>query len=311
MIEAIKHILLPSILHEPGRAILHRAIVRVSGSDSLKFINGLSTNAVSLITPSSGQYNLFLSSQGRMLFDSFVWRIDNAADPNEFLIEVDHRVGQDLYYHFKQFQLRSRLQIEDVSGKFGLSVHWGCPSSAKELSLVDPRGELGLIRELHNSPLPSTNESAYKALRFALGIPEGPVEIPRTQAMPLEYNLDFLGGISYQKGCYLGQELVARTHHRGTIRKRLLPVLLSREPILTERIFDPAQNYETATQDGELYTSSSMEEKAVGKLISTHGNLGLALMRLEAVSPERSYSLPNHGLHVKPFIPNWLSKHIS
>lgn len=311
MIEALKQlpIQLPSILYSPGHAVVRRAMIRVSGADTIKFINGLSSNAVSTIAPASGQYNLFLNPQGRMLFDSFVWRPDDST--TDLLIDVDHRVGQDLYYHLKQFQLRSKLSVEDVSGKFGCSVHWGyAPSADGAAQLVDPRGSLGLIRQLQNSSLPFSNESEYKTLRFAFGIPEGPEEIPRTQAIPPEYNLDILGGVSYTKGCYLGQELIAKTHHRGTIRKRILPVILSNEPITQRPEFDAELDYSAATQDREIHTSADMEERPVGKLISVHGNLGMALIRLEALGPESSdqtFVIPKHKVLVRPYMPNWLS----
>jgi folate-binding protein YgfZ len=164
------------------------------------------------------------------------------------------------------------------------------------------RGGLGLQRNLLSLGLAEdVNEPLYKTLRFAFGIPEGPKEIPRTQAIPLEYNVDLMGGISYTKGCYLGQELVARTHHRGVIRKRIMPVIIGKEQkVFTEQL-DSSEALEA-----DIIPEGGTEKDRIGTVISAHGNLGMALVRLEAWRPEGSYRTANTAaLPIRPVVPHW------
>jgi len=293
---------LPSALSTEGIAVLKRTCLRVQGADAHKFLNGLTTNNLNDIKERSAQYTAFLNPQGRMMYDAFIWRMGEA----EFLVEADDRIGQDLVYHLKQFQLRSKLQVEDVSSKYHVNVYWNRESKlASDFSVEDPRGDLMMQRELLESDEDPKNQSIYKTLRFAFGIPEGPREIPRVQAIPLEYNIDLLGGICFTKGCYIGQELVARTHHRGTIRKRIMPVLLGD----STKSFDDSQDYSAAVE-ADVVPQGGNEKDRMARIISTHGNLGMALVRLELWNPGVKYAIPKlPGLLVEPYTPPWWSRH--
>lgn len=228
-----------------------------------------------------------------MLHDAFVWR----TGKDDFLLDAHERVGQDLLCHLKQYKLRSRLEMEPSFGVH-CSVQYGHESRTLCLSMVDRRGGLGFIRQISEAKVDDTNSDMYKTLRFAMGIPEGPLEIPQVQAIPLEYNIDWLGGISYHKGCYLGQELVARTHHRGIIRKRLMPVMILMEDS-TGFEFDGQADYSDLV-NAEVHTGDVVS----GKVIATHGNLGFALTRLEHSGA--SGLLPRYpSLRLQAYAPPW------
>jgi len=111
----------------------------------------------------------------------------------------------------------------------------------------------------------SCHSSRFTQLRYQLGVAEGSLETPLGKALPLEYNLDYMQGVSFHKGCYIGQELTARTHHTGVIRKRILPLILS-QPASEEDMEQGLKN-----GDG----------KSAGKLVAVEGNLGLGVVRLK------------------------------
>jgi len=111
----------------------------------------------------------------------------------------------------------------------------------------------------------SCHSSRFTQLRYQLGVPEGSLETPLGKSLPLEYNLDYMQGVSFHKGCYIGQELTARTHHTGVIRKRILPLILSQPA--------SAEDMEQGLKNGD--------GKSAGKVVAVQGNLGLGVVRLK------------------------------
>ncbi|KAH3685925.1 hypothetical protein WICPIJ_003115 [Wickerhamomyces pijperi] len=187
-------------------------------------------------------------------------------------------------------------------------------------------------------------EETYHIRRQLFGIPEGSVELKPNKLLPLECNLEFMNGVNFDKGCYIGQELTVRTHHTGIIRKRVVPVRLS---ILDENIndhelnFDPNDNVVDLIPEGlnhvEIYSDKLKESKtplaaspfatssssttsakpskrsSSGTLLSTYGNIGIALVRLEDFADECAnffIELPNGDnelikVKVKSYVPYW------
>lgn len=291
---------LPAELGSPGRALLRRSFLQLRGPDAQRFLQGLSTSdLLGLHSPGFGQYTAFLSPQGRMLFDGFIWRVGE----EEYLVEADRRIGDDLYFHLKQYRLRSKVELEPASQHWHVRASWNDPAELQPpFRMLDPRGGLGMKRDLLGMGLvEDSNAHLYNALRFAFGIPEGPAEIPRTQAIPLEYGLDLLGAVSYTKGCYLGQELVARTHNRGVIRKRIMPVALGEE----KEVFVPEADC-TEALGTDIIPEGGTEKERIGTVISTNGNLGMALVRVDAWEPARRYhAARSASMLVRPGVPHW------
>ncbi|KAK3746265.1 hypothetical protein QZH41_016517 [Actinostola sp. cb2023] len=136
------------------------------------------------------------------------------------------------------------------------------------------------------------DQGAYEMHRVQLGVSEGMDEIKPGVALPLEYNLDYINGVSFLKGCYIGQELTARTHHTGVIRKRIMPFT-----------FNPPESIIKLEHGTAIKTSSG---KTSGKLCVVYGNYGLALMRMAMISDNKQYV--GHDVEVCPYIPKWWPK---
>ncbi len=213
----------------------NRGLIAISGEDRVSFLQGLVTNDVG----AGPVYACLLTAQGRFLHDFFV-----VPDGDRLLIDCEADRRDDLIRRLKQFRLRAKVEIEEETGS---------------VVFDDPRHpSLGQ----RNVP----NEESYEdwdRKRIALGVPDGSRDMVPQQALLLESNIDRLNGIAWDKGCYIGQELTARMHHRGGVKRRLTPV----------RIEGPAPAPGTMIMAGE---------KEAGEMRSSCGDIGLALLRLDA-----------------------------
>ncbi|KAH7419316.1 hypothetical protein BKA64DRAFT_650526 [Cadophora sp. MPI-SDFR-AT-0126] len=135
--------------------------------------------------------------------------------------------------------------------------------------------------------IPETSEDVYRVRRYLKGVAEGQDELAREQALPQESNVDFMGGIDYKKGCYVGQELTIRTHHRGVIRKRILPVMLygmdESEPTALEYDAGKKLGVEGIPRETGIGRFEKRGRSA-GKFLAGVGNIGLGLCRLETMT---------------------------
>ncbi|XP_076657469.1 iron-sulfur cluster assembly factor IBA57, mitochondrial [Halictus rubicundus] len=145
------------------------------------------------------------------------------------------------------------------------------------------------IKKHLNSDMSITNNVlSYKALRYKLGIPEGVDDLPPGQPLPLEVNCDYLHGVNFHKGCYIGQELTARTHHTGVVRKRLMPLLFDEVPV------------KPISYDDKIVDESG---NVVGKFRGHEKEYGLGLMRIK--ESLRAKSLSVLGMKLKISTPSW------
>ncbi|KAJ4299748.1 hypothetical protein N0V90_004994 [Kalmusia sp. IMI 367209] len=304
---------------KPGYAQLsHRRLVALSGPDAAKFLQGLVTNNVD---PDSQTpfYSAFLDARGRVLWDVFIWTYPALTARNgswACYIEVDAGEIEALVKHLRRHKLRSKINISMVEEEMSVWAVWGEREKLGDLaeggaSLADPRllsSSMTLQRFLLSSAQsPKDSEflkgqakpleeslSEYHLFRYLYGIPEGPTEIPRESALPMEYNIDLSQGIDFKKGCYVGQELTIRTKHTGVVRKRILPVELHRSDSSQDTAsqiptFNPRILSWDVTEGGadikQLDEEGSVKKgRAAGKLITTLGNVGLALCRLEMMT---------------------------
>ncbi|KAJ7547765.1 hypothetical protein O6H91_08G103400 [Diphasiastrum complanatum] len=249
--------------------------------------------------------------------------------------DVDAASADDLVHHLKRYRLRSKVDIGNVSNDLSVwqrfggkesatsevregtgGIGWGgsrdlagCTAAEGEADgwrwYTDPRlqdlGSRGVFPANVNPPLVEANEDLneefYLLWRLEQGVPEGPTEIRSGEAIPLEYNLAGVNAISFDKGCYMGQELVARTHHRGVIRKRIMPVNF---------VKDDGEEVQQAVAPGaEIHDKTS--GKKVGIVTTVIGCRGLALLRLEA-SQREAHDLTvdaSEIVHVKVVRPKW------
>lgn len=254
----------------------NRSVLRVSGNEASAFLQGLITNDMRhLEEGATSMFCMFLNTKGRVVFDSIIYT-DTTAE-NSFLVECDKAAENLLKKHLTMYKVRRKINIEcpsvSVYAAFGEQVEQKINELANTNKILvssrDPRlKDLGFRLIDQDSILAPNCSGLYKELRLGFGVGEGIEELPTGNCFPLEANCDYLHGVSFHKGCYIGQELTARTHHTGVVRKRLMPIFVEKITNL------PPIDTPIVNPDG----------KNVGKLrgISQSGK-GLALLRVVEV----------------------------
>jgi tRNA-modifying protein YgfZ len=232
----------------------NRIIIKVSGEDRIAFLQGLVTNDVSQLSP---MYSALLTPQGKYLFDFFI-----IPQPDHLLIDCEESKSQQLISKLKLYKLRSKVELSiDDTHDIVLS---DTPIEAL-ISYLDPRDTRLGYRIIMPSPSSySPDSDQYLNLRLEYCIPEGDTDLFQDKSIPMECRLDDLHGINWTKGCYMGQELTARTKYRGLVRKSLVSVSV----------------------DGSLNGEKIIyfEDKEVGDLRSHNSSLGIAYLRLEYIT---------------------------
>ena len=274
----------------------HRSVIAVSGADRVEFLQGLISNDTTKVAPGQAIWAALLTPQGRFLNDMFV----ADAGSETLLLETERERAPALAKKLKMYTLRSKATVEDRSAAMEVAVAFGDEVSKAlgldgAVSFVDPRLEaLGVrviaparqaaallaARGFAEAPL-----AAYDSLRLALGVPDGSRDLTVEKALLLENGFDELNGVDWKKGCYMGQELTARTKYRALIRKRLFPVKV--EGTLPE----PGA---PVLLDGE----------EVGELRSGSGDRALALLKVEAA--RGGGALTAGDARVTPEVPAWM-----
>ena len=213
-----------------------RGIVRVAGADAEDFLQGLSSNDVTKAGPEAAIYAALLTPQGKFLHDFFVLR-----SAEGFLLECDAERRADLLLRLKRYKLRAKVELADETDAWRVGIIWGQDAESASLAAgttqyADPRLPALGIRVLvpttaGDNPLTPDATAAsfadYERLRRSLGVGAGPDDLVVEKSFLMESGFDELAGIDRRKGCYVGQEVTARTKYRGLVRRRLTPVTLS------------------------------------------------------------------------------------
>ncbi len=191
-----------------------RAILEVEGDDRKKFLQGLITNDINKASSTNLIYSAMLSAQGRFLYDFFIFEIGEKIILDCSVIRRDEILQKLNFY-----KLRSKVSLKK-NDELKIFYNQNCQG------FQDPRhAELGFRLYSSDQNLSAKSaESEYNFNRISLKIPEGESDLTHDKSFILEFNFDNLHAIDYQKGCYVGQELTARTHYRGEIRKKILHV---------------------------------------------------------------------------------------
>jgi folate-binding protein YgfZ len=257
-----------------------RAVIAISGPEAGDFLQGLITNDLSRVTPDSLVYAALLTPQGKILFDFLIGQQDAA-----FLLDCLSTSREALVKRLSLYRLRAKVEI---APRDDLAVAWSREATAPNGFLRDPRhGELGFRAIVAKAEAPQARGAEhFQAERLRVGVPEGR-DFGQDKMFALDSDLDELGGIAFDKGCYVGQELTARMKHRGTARKRLLPL----------------------TADAALPTheaSVTAGGRDVGTLQSVYGDRGFALVRLDRLEEAGDAALSADGIAVRITRPNWL-----
>lgn len=249
-------------------ALPDRALLRISGADAANFLNPLVSSDVAPVGQAA--YAALLTPQGKFLHDFLIY----TQSPDSLLVDVATERRADLKRRLTLYRLRAKVELAELDGWQGYAlfgsgqtpeVHRGA------VLFVDPRlPALGWRLWLPagvTPPLTITSSAAYEAHRIGLGVPDGMRDIEVDKGLLLENHFEALNGVDFRKGCYIGQELTARTKYRGLLKKQLYKVTGAAEL--------PASG-----------TPITVNGQEVGQLRSVSGSSGLALLRLDATSQE-------------------------
>ncbi|ASP36300.1 folate-binding protein YgfZ [Labrenzia sp. VG12] len=249
-----------------------RALIRVGGPEAQHFLQNLVTSDIDTVDKTGASAGALLTPQGKILFDFLIYKAEDG-----YLLDTPAATAPDFLKRLTFYRLRAKVDLELLDAGTGVLAVWGEPveTATAELRVTDPRLEalgqrlVGPVTEM-TSELDDSDAglAAYHTHRIGLGVPEGLQDYDYSEIFPHDADLDQLGGVSFSKGCYVGQEVVSRVQHRGTARKRFVQIESS----------------------GPLPGKGS-DVKAGGKTIGTlgssttseAGSTGLALMRLDKV----------------------------
>ena len=258
-----------------------RGVVEISGPDRVVFLQGLVSNDVSKAAPGHAVWSALLTPQGKWLADFFV-----LADGDRLLLDCERAQADMIVKLLSRYRLRSRVTLRDAAAEWSVHAAWGAaPAFAGAVTAADPRLEGAGWRVLSATPIADTaTEAAYQAHRIGLGLPDGSRDMEAEKSVLLEAGFDELHGVSWTKGCYMGQELTARTKHRGLVKRRLVPV----------KIDGPMPSPGTPVlRDGI----------DVGTLRTGVDGIALALLRVEALDAE---GLRCGDAGLVPLPPSWM-----
>jgi tRNA-modifying protein YgfZ len=251
-----------------------RGVIKVAGGEATAFLHRLVTNSMLGMRQGEGRYAAILTPQGKLLFDFIVVPLPEGPEAGYLLDCVKDQVAEFLKkLNFQK--LRTKVAIEDQSDRLAVAALWGDaePREFDGVGFADPRlpalGFRIIAAPASLAKFATAPQDVYEARRIALGVPKGGVDFAYGDAFVHDADLDWLNGVDFQKGCYPGQEVVARVHFRNSARKRILKVRF----------------------DGPVPLPGSevmMGEVSIGQVGSTAGSEGLAMLRLDRLEDARS-----------------------
>ncbi|MGZ5863327.1 MAG: CAF17-like 4Fe-4S cluster assembly/insertion protein YgfZ [Methyloceanibacter sp.] len=262
--------------HCHAALLADRTALRVRGPDAARLLQGLITNDIAKARDGAAIHAGLLTPQGKILFDFFV-----VPGEEGFLLEVAAGQAADLMKRIVFYKLRAQAEVTEAP--YSVSAVWGeRPAALPEGAILyaDPRLPtlgyrvlLPAAATLAALGCADASEAAYHSLRIRLGVPQGGLDYAYGDAFPHEALFDQLHGVDFKKGCYVGQEVVSRMEHRGTARKRVVPVEG------TAALPSPGTSIEAGAT-------------ALGNLGSVSGSHGLALMRLDRAEEALKAGIP-------------------
>jgi folate-binding protein YgfZ len=277
-----------------------RGVVKVAGDAARTFLNGLLTTDIGKVTPAAPKFAALLTPQGKIVADCIVAEAPS-EDGGGFFLDCPRALAFALVEKLNFYKLRAKVICEDLSVVLGVMAVWdGTGDTEYGLVYPDPRlPDLGqrimvpphlAIETAADLGAELLEASAYEAHRIALGVPRGGLDFLYGDAFPHETDMDQLAGIDFDKGCYVGQEVVSRMQHRGTARNRVVPVV---------------------TALGEFAPDTGLPvmagDKTVGLTGSSAGNRALAMLRLDRVADAQAAGLPlvAGGVRLQAVKPGW------
>lgn len=285
--------------------LTNRGIISVTGSDSRDFLQGIISNDITLVSPNKTIYAALLTPQGKYLFDFFI-----SQSGEKLLIECEKDRVPDLMKRLRLYKLRADANLVDETETYSIFAIWGDDAAqatglhnerglAHEIlggtQFIDPRLNTAGVRsvlpieaaeaQLQSLAAEPASTSDYDLHRLKLGLPDASRDLVVDKAILIESGFDELNGVDWNKGCYMGQELTARTKYRGLVKKRLISVFIEG----------------AAPEPG---TPIMVGDKNAGEMRSSNAGHGIALLRLDQLNNEAAEYICDQAI-LRPNKPTW------
>ncbi|CAF1051511.1 unnamed protein product [Brachionus calyciflorus] len=252
----------------------YRTLINIKGEDAAKFLQNLTTNNIyTLNNEKPSQFAFILNNRGRIMYDTLIHLHPNDHQKH-YLMELDSKYVEQALKYFKLFKIKKKVDLSleqnlKLYSIFGDDKDVGFESAL--LNVKDPRYDGLGYRLITQQNIESNSDLRnYRKILYQNGVTENVEDYTQGSSIPLEYNIEFLNGVSFDKGCYLGQELVAKTHYTGVVRKRIMPFKLKQK--IDESKFSK-DNLILNKQTGQT----------VGKLKNLIDEFGIGMLRLANV----------------------------
>lgn len=264
----------------PAVFLKERSFIRVAGAEAESFLHNLITTDLASLGADEARPGALLTPQGKILFDFMIWR-----DGPGFLIETDTAQREGLLKRLTMYRLRAKVDfgVEDVEG---VTVAWGDAAADGPRDSRFAKAGVALTRTPGSHG--SEPGALYDELRIVNGVAVSGRDFALQDAFPHDVLMDLNGGLGFRKGCYIGQEVVSRMHHRGTARRRVVIV---------------KGNAQLPASGTELTVGS----KPIGTLGSTEGDIGLAIVRIDRAGEAlaEGTAIQADNVEVSVSLPSW------
>lgn len=260
-----------------------RSLVRIAGDDAQSLLQDLITCDVNGLPPGVARVGALLTPQGKILFEFLISR----TGENGFLFDIDADQVKPFIQRMTMYRLRAKADIEQVD-TLGVGACWDCLPG--EGLVVDERfsDRHSVFRRYGTQPANTSSSDVYALLRIDGGVAEAGRDYGLSEAFPHDVLMDLNRGVSMNKGCFVGQEVVSRMQHRGTARRRVVQVT-GESPLPAPR------------------TSVTANGRAIGQLGTTVETQGLALVRIDRVAKAMTENNPilADGVPITLTLPQW------
>ncbi|KQV63910.1 folate-binding protein YgfZ [Rhizobium sp. Root1220] len=248
----------------PAVFLRNHSLIRVGGAEAQPFLQNLITTDIQLLETDEARPGALLTPQGKILFDFMIWR-----DGDNFLIETDEGQRDALLKRLTMYKLRAAVTLS-MEGD-GVTVSWGGDTIGAPTDARFAKAGIHLVRRPGQDG--SDDSATYDALRIANGVAVSGADFALQDVFPHDVLMDLNGGLSFKKGCYVGQEVVSRMQHRGTARRRLALV-------------------KGTTALPVTGTETTAAGKPLGTLGSVVGDAGLAIVRIDRAGEAMAAGTP-------------------
>lgn len=242
----------------PHTILGDRSLFAFSGPDAEHLLHNVLTCNIEKLSPGIAQICALLTPQGKILFEFLVSKKDDAS----FLIEIDKQSAPAFKQRMVMYRLRSKVEIDERPESF-VRISWEDDSSETDMAFRDARFSKQIVTREYLATGPASDQTQWDQLRIANGIAESGSDYALGDVFPHDVSFDQNHGVDFQKGCYIGQEVVSRMHHRHTARRRILIA--------------------TSTGGFSEETNLTSNGKPLGTLGTIVGEQALALCRIDRV----------------------------